>query len=471
MSRIVTRFAPSPTGFLHIGGARTALFSWLLARSLGGEFRLRIEDTDRERSTQEAIDAILDAMRWLGLEHDGEVVYQSRRAERHNEVIDQLVASGHAYWCDCSKERVDEMRERARAAGRKPKYDGSCREKGLGPDCGGVVRFKTPLAGSVAYDDMVKGPSAVNVEELDDLILRRSDGGPTYNLAVVVDDHDMDVTHVLRGDDHVANTYRQIPIYQAMGWDVPRFGHVPMILGPDKKKLSKRHGALSVMEYEKMGYLPEAVVNYLVRLGWSHGDQEVFSVEELQKLFTTETLSSSPSVFDIQKLDWLSGQYMQQADPDRLAREVERVVVMELGEDEAAHLNMNRLRGAVPLLQPRARHLVDLAEQARMFLVPSAFLHFDEKAVHKFLTPEARELLDGLRTRLAGISPWKEEEIEQCMRAFIEERELAFKVLAQPVRVAVTGSTKSPGLFETLAVLGRDETLERLRRVVEDFGD
>jgi glutamyl-tRNA synthetase len=256
-----------------------------------------------------------------------------------------------------------------------------------------------------------------------------------------------------------------------MGWDVPRFGHVPMILGPDKKKLSKRHGALSVMEYEKMGYLPEAVVNYLVRLGWSHGDQEVFSVEELQKLFTTETLSSSPSVFDIQKLDWLSGQYMQQADPDRLAREVERVVVMELGEDEAAHLNMNRLRGAVPLLQPRARHLVDLAEQARMFLVPSAFLHFDEKAVHKFLTPEARELLDGLRTRLAGISPWKEEEIEQCMRAFIEERELAFKVLAQPVRVAVTGSTKSPGLFETLAVLGRDETLERLRRVVEDFGD
>ncbi|MEF2145596.1 MAG: glutamate--tRNA ligase, partial [Desulfovibrionaceae bacterium] len=253
MSGIVTRFAPSPTGFLHIGGARTALFSYLLARSQGGRFQLRIEDTDRERSTPEATQAILDAMQWLGLESDGEIVYQHARADRHNEVIDQLVASGHAYYCDCSKEQVDAMREKATQEGRKPKYDGSCREKGLGPGHGRVVRLKTPLSGSVAFNDMVKGPIAVACEEMDDMILRRSDHGPIYNLAVVVDDHDMGVTHVLRGDDHVNNTPRQILIYRAMGWDVPEFGHVPMILGPDKKKLSKRHGALSVMEYEKMG--------------------------------------------------------------------------------------------------------------------------------------------------------------------------------------------------------------------------
>ncbi|MBU1248752.1 MAG: glutamate--tRNA ligase, partial [Proteobacteria bacterium] len=390
MSDTVTRFAPSPTGFLHIGGARTALFSWLLAKSQGGKFLLRIEDTDRERSTQEAIDAILEAMTWLGLDHDGEVYYQSQRADRHNEVIDQLVESGHAYWCNCSKEDVDAMRDKARAAGRKPKYDGRCRERGLGPDCGGVVRFKTPLAGAVSYTDMVKGPSAVNVEELDDLILRRSDGGPTYNLAVVVDDHDMGVTQVLRGDDHVNNTFRQIPIYEAMGWQVPSFGHVPMILGPDKKKLSKRHGALSVMEYEKMGYLPEAVLNYLVRLGWSHGDQEVFTREELTRLFTTDTLSSSPSVFDLQKLEWMSGQYMQGADVNRLTAEVTKIIEFEVGRDEAEKLNLKILPKAIPLLQPRAKHLVDLAEQARLFIVDVAFLMYDEAAVQKFLTPEAR---------------------------------------------------------------------------------
>lgn len=469
MSEIVTRFAPSPTGFLHIGGARTALFSWLLAKSQGGKFLLRIEDTDRKRSTQEAIDAIIDAMQWLKLDNDGEIFFQSERADRHNEVIDQLITSGHAYWCDCTKEQVNEMREKARATGRKPKYDGSCREKGLGPDCGGVVRFKTPLVGAISYTDMVKGASAVNVEELDDLILRRSDGGPTYNLAVVVDDHDMGVNRVLRGDDHVNNTFRQIPIYEAMGWEVPEFGHVPMILGPDKKKLSKRHGALSVMEYEKMGYLPDAVVNYLVRLGWSHGDQEVFSRDDLIKMFTTDNLSSSPSVFDVQKLEWLSGQYMQEGDPTALAAEVVKVFELEMGKEAAEKLDMKKLIAAMPLLQPRAKHLVDLAEQSRCFMADVYDLKFDEKAVKKFLTAEARELLEELAPRLDAIENWGEEAVEACLRGLIEEKELKFKVLAQPVRVAVTGTTKSPGLFETLAVLGKDQTLARLKRVFEEF--
>ncbi len=470
MSDIITRFAPSPTGFLHIGGARTALFSWLLARSQGGKFLLRIEDTDRARSTQEAIDAILDAMNWLGLNHDGKVYYQSKRADRHNEVIDQLIKSDHAYYCDCSKEQVNAMRDLARANNKKPKYDGSCREKKLSPECGGVVRFKTPLVGAVSYADMVKGACTVNVEELDDLILRRSDGSPTYNLAVVVDDHDMGVNQVLRGDDHVNNTFRQIPIYQAMGWDVPKFGHVPMILGPDKKKLSKRHGALSVMEYEKMGYLAGAMVNYLVRLGWSHGDQEVFSRDELVSFFSTDNLSSSPSVFDNQKLDWLSGQYMQQSNPAMLAKQVQKIIEFELGKKDAENLDMSKLEAAIVLLQPRAKHLLDLAEQARLFLVDVGFLMYDEKAVKKFLTSEVRILLEEIAPRLKAIEKWDEESIEACLRGFIEEKELKFKVLAQPVRVAVTGTTKSPGLFETLTVIGQDQTLKRLRRVIEEFG-
>jgi len=282
---ITTRFAPSPTGYLHIGGARTALFSWLLAKNKGGHFLLRVEDTDRERSTQEATDAIIQAMAWLDLAAEGTAVFQSQRFDLYNSYIDQLLASGHAYWCKCTPDEVEAMREKARAEGKKPKYDGRCREQGLGPGAGCVVRFKTPQDGVTAFHDMVKGPTAVQNAEMDDMILRRSDGAPTYNLAVVVDDHDMAVTHVLRGDDHVANTPRQILLYQAFGWSVPEFGHVPMILGPDKAKLSKRHGALSVMEYKHMGYLPEALVNYLVRLGWSHGDQEIFSREELVQLF------------------------------------------------------------------------------------------------------------------------------------------------------------------------------------------
>ncbi len=468
MSQIVTRFAPSPTGYLHIGGARTALFSWLLARHNGGRFLLRIEDTDLERSTPEATQAILDSMRWLDLHSDGEIVYQQARAARHNEVIDQLVALGQAYWCDCAKERVEAMREKARAEGRKPKYDGSCRERSLGPGEGRVVRMKTPLDGSVAYKDMVKGPIAVACEELDDMILRRSDGSPTYNLAVVVDDHDMGVTHVLRGDDHVNNTPRQILIYRALGWDVPEFGHVPMILGPDKKKLSKRHGALSVMEYEKMGYLPEAVLNYLARLGWSHGDQEIFSRDELVACFSTENLGNSPAVFDTQKLEWLNAHYIKESDPARLAVLLRDFLGRDLGPEALADTPQILLEAVVPLLQPRAKTLVEMAEMARFFVVDAAFIAFDEKAVRQHLTLENRTLVEEYADALEHLEGgFDEAAMEPMTEAFLSARNLKFKAVAQPLRVALTGRTVSPGLFETMRVLGREQTLKRLRRVTE----
>ncbi|MGE4553291.1 MAG: glutamate--tRNA ligase [Desulfovibrionaceae bacterium] len=463
---IVSRFAPSPTGFLHIGGARTALFSWLLARHAGGKFLLRIEDTDRERSTQAAVDAILEAMDWLGLEYDGEALYQSHREARHNEVIDELVARGQAYWCECTADEVEAMRERARAAGRKPKYDGRCRERGLGPGEGRVVRLKAPLTGTIAYRDMVKGPIAVEAEELDDMILRRSDGTPTYNLAVVVDDHDMGVNHVLRGDDHVNNTPRQILLYRAMGWETPEFGHVPMILGPDKKKLSKRHGALSVMEYRDMGYLPEAVVNYLARLGWSHGDQEVFSREELVALFDTANLGSSPSVFDTQKLDWLNGQYLQKADPAAVLTQLTPILEQQWGAERLAAADMGRVAAAVPLLLPRAKNLVEMAPQLEPFARGAAELEYDAAAVAKILTPEARALLAEYRAVLAGAAEFAEGPLEAAAKEFLEARGLKFKALAQPIRVAVTGRTASPGLFETVQALGREETLARLDRAL-----
>jgi len=464
MTKIVSRFAPSPTGYLHIGGARTALFSWLLARASGGEFRLRIEDTDRERSTQEATDAIIDSMKWLGLEHDGEIVFQSTRADRHNEVIDQLIENGHAYYCQCSKEDVDAMREKAMKEGRKPKYDGTCREKGLTE---GVVRLKALQEGSTGFIDMVKGPINVENIEMDDMILRRSDGTPTYNLAVVVDDHDMGVNHVMRGDDHVNNTPRQILIYRAMGWDVPQFGHVPMILGPDKKKLSKRHGALSVMEYEKMGYLPEAVTNYLARLGWSHGDQELFTMDEMVELFSTDNLGNSPSVFDLTKFEWVNGQYMQKADPERLAEMLCDFLAREVGEEEAVSVSKADFAKVAPLLQPRAKSIVDMLEQSRPFIVDASFLPYDEKAVKKFLTEETKPLLEEIAERIEALDEFTEKSLEDVHRQFLEDKDIKFKVIAQPVRVAIMGKTQSPGLFETMMVLGKEQTLARMKRAVE----
>ncbi len=463
---IVTRFAPSPTGYLHIGGARTALFSWLLAKSQGGKFLLRVEDTDRERSTQEATDAIIEAMAWLDLTAEGEAVFQSQRFDLYNAHIDRLLETGHAYWCKCTPDEVEAMREKARAEGRKPKYDGRCRELGQKPAEGSegwVVRFKGPLDGVTAFDDMVKGPTAVQNAELDDMILRRSDGSPTYNLAVVVDDHAMGVTHVLRGDDHVANTPRQILLYQAFGWDVPRFGHVPMILGPDKAKLSKRHGALSVMEYRTMGYLPEALVNYLARLGWSHGDQEIFSREELVRHFPAGNLGNSPSVFDVKKLEWLNAHYIKEAAPARLAA----LLPEFLGEAKGLRLDAAYLESLIPLLQPRAKTLVEMADMARFFLVDSAGLAYDEKAVADQLKPESRELLAALLPIYEAASDYSDHKaLEAATQAFLDERGLKFKAVAQPLRVALTGKTASPGLFETMCVLGKAESLARIRRAL-----
>ncbi len=464
---VVTRFAPSPTGYLHIGGARTALFSWLLAKNTGGRFLLRVEDTDRERSTQEATDAIIEAMAWLDLAAEGTAVFQSQRFDLYNSYIDRLLESGRAYWCRCTPDEVEAMREKARAEGKKPKYDGRCRDLGLAPGDGQregwVVRFKTPHDGVTAFHDMVKGPTAVQNAEMDDMILRRGDGSPTYNLAVVVDDHEMGVTHVLRGDDHVANTPRQILLYQSFGWDVPQFGHVPMILGPDKAKLSKRHGALSVMEYKKMGYLPEALVNYLARLGWSHGDQEIFSREELVRLFGTGNLGNSPSVFDMKKLEWLNAHYIKEAAPARLA-----ALLPEFYEDTAGlRLDTAYLEAVIPLLQPRAKTLVEMADMARLFLVDAASLPYDDKAVADHLKPEARELLAALLPIYEAPADYGDHKaLEAATQAFLDERGLKFKAVAQPLRVALTGKTASPGLFETMCALGKPESLARIKRAL-----
>ncbi|GAB6124532.1 glutamate--tRNA ligase [Humidesulfovibrio idahonensis] len=460
---ITTRFAPSPTGYLHIGGARTALFSWLLAKNKGGHFLLRVEDTDRERSTKEATDAIIQAMAWLDLAAEGTAVFQSDRFDIYNSYIDKLLATGHAYWCECTPEEVEAMREKARAEGKKPKYDGRCRERALGPGAGRVVRFKTPQDGVTAFHDMVKGPTAVQNAEMDDMILRRSDGSPTYNLAVVVDDHEMGVTHVLRGDDHVANTPRQVLLYQAFGWDVPNFGHVPMILGPDKAKLSKRHGALSVMEYKVMGYLPEALVNYLARLGWSHGDQEIFSREELINLFSTGNLGNSPSVFDIKKLEWLNAHYIKESAPERLAA----LLPDFIAEPEGLNLDPAYLASIVPLLQPRAKTLVEMADMARFFLLPTDRVVYEEKAVADQLKPESRALLAELLPIYEAAADYTDHKaLEAATQAFLDARELKFKAVAQPLRVALTGKTASPGLFETMCVLGKTESLARIKRAL-----
>lgn len=462
MSETITRFAPSPTGHLHIGGARTALFSWLLARHDHGKFVLRIEDTDSKRSTQEFTDAILASMKWLGMDWEGEPIYQSDRFDIYNKEIDRLLAEGKAYWCDCTAEQVDAMRQKAMQEKRKPKYDGSCREKGLGPGENRVVRFKAPLDGTTVYHDLIKGTISVHNAEMDDMILRRSDGSPTYNIAVVIDDHDMGVTQVIRGDDHVNNTPRQILLYRALGWDVPKFGHVPMILGPDKKKLSKRHGALSAMEYEKLGYLPEAVVNYLVRLGWSHGDQEIFSLEELIEYFNTDSLGSSPSVFDLKKLNWVNSEYLKKKKPAEL------IAGMRSFMPEGINPSDEILEKAIPLLQPRATTYVDMVEMSKFFFIPADELEYEPKGVEKFFKPEDIEKLEELTKRIEADQEFTHDSLDAVCTKYLEENDLKFKVIGQPVRLALCGATKSPGgLYELMLVLGKEETLARLKRAIK----
>ena len=463
MTKIITRFAPSPTGHLHIGGARTAIFCWLMARNADGKFYLRIEDTDRERSLQEYTDSILASMRWLGLDWDGEPIYQHTRMDLYNSYIDRLLDSGHAYWCDCTPETVEAMREEAREKGLKPKYNGCCRERALGPGPGRVVRFKAPLTGQTVVDDLVKGLVTVDNSEMDDMVLRRPDNTPTYNLAVVVDDAEMGITHVLRGDDHLTNTPRQILIYQAMGLPLPKFGHVPMILGPDKQKLSKRHGAKAVIEYEKDGLLPEALVNYLVRLGWSHGDDEIFTLRELIDKFPQGRLSASPSAFDPEKLAWLNAQHLKLAAPARLA-ELLTPFLVELGLTPPEG---KRLAGLIELFRERATGLKDMAEAMRFMLIPAAQLDYDPTAVDKALTAEGRSHMAALLKGLQGLPDFTPENIHAAIHDYVEANGLKMKQVGPPLRVALVGTLAGPGLPEIMAWLGQGESLARLARAVE----
>jgi glutamyl-tRNA synthetase len=465
---VVTRFAPSPTGFLHIGGARTALFNWLYARGRGGKMLLRIEDTDRERSTAAAIDAILDGLKWLGLDWDGETVYQFSRSQRHREVVEGLLAAGRAYRCYASPEELAQMREKARSEGRAKLYDGRWRDRDPSEAPAGVkpvIRLKAPLTGETAIDDQVQGRVTWQNENLDDLVLLRSDGTPTYMLAVVVDDHDMRVTHIIRGDDHLTNAARQTQIYNALGWSVPVMAHIPLIHGPDGSKLSKRHGALGVDAYRAMGYLPIAMRNYLVRLGWSHGDQEIFSTEEMTAAFDLPQIGRSPARFDFAKLENLNGHYMRHtADADLLA-EMERVLPHIAGGPELAAKLTPELRGkliaAMPGLKERAKTLVELVDGAR-FIVANRPLAIDDKA-GALLTPEARKLLAELAAELSKVSPWSAVTTEQAVRAFAERQGVKLGNVAQPLRAALTGRTTSPPIFDVLAVLGQAESLARLQ--------
>ena len=461
MSDLRVRFAPSPTGYLHIGGARTALFNYLLAKQQGGTYVLRIEDTDVARSTQESVDAILDAMTWLGLSCDEGPYYQSERFELYQQKVEQLIADGKAYRCYCSQEELDAKREAAMKEGRKPKYDGTCRNRADQPDAPYVIRFKLPDdQQEVVFADRIKGSISVRVEELDDLIVARTDGTPTYNLVVVIDDAEMGINLVIRGDDHINNTPRQILLYEALGYSVPQFAHVPMILGSDKKRLSKRHGATSVMAYQEEGYLPEAMVNYLVRLGWSFGDEEIFSMDELIEKFSLDNVGRSAGVFNPEKLLWLNGHYIKTGDPARLAELVKpflaaKGISTEKGPD---------LLAAVKSLQERASTLVEMADGAAFYFVET--VHYEEKAQNKFLKPEQKPVFEVIVAELEKCSEFTEGQLESAFAKIMEITELKFGKVAQPLRVALTGGTASPSIYEVLQVLGKDRALARINQAL-----
>jgi glutamyl-tRNA synthetase len=463
LAPVVTRFAPSPTGFLHIGGARTALFNWLFARHHGGRFLLRIEDTDRERSTQAAIDAIIAGLDWLGLDHHGDIVYQFQRAARHADVAHQLLAQGHAYKCYASVEELAEMREKAKAEGRPIRYDGRWRDRDASEAPAGVkpvIRLKAPQDGETVIHDLVQGTVTIANAQLDDMVLLRADGTPTYMLSVVVDDHDMDITHVIRGDDHLTNAFRQYHIYDLMGWDVPQFAHIPLIHGPDGAKLSKRHGALGVEAYRDMGYLPEALRNYLLRLGWGHGDDEIISTEQAIDWFDLDGVGRSPSRFDFAKLENLNGHYLRQADDARLTALIAPLLAARTGRppDEAARA---RIAAAMPGLKERAKTLNELADGA-LFLVEERPLAVDEKAKVLLDSPEAREILGHAYSGLKSVADWTAESLDLTLRNMSEAEGIKLGKIAQPLRAALVGRTTSPGIFDVLAVLGRDESLARI---------
>ena len=458
---IVTRFAPSPTGMLHIGGVRTALFSWLYARRHGGKFILRVEDTDRERSTEEAVRIILEGMRWLGLNEDEGPFYQTLRYDRYRAVIAEMLDKGLAYRCYCSKEELDAMREAQLARKEKPRYDGRWRDSTATPPPGvtPVIRFKNPMAGEVVVDDLVHGRTVFQNAELDDLIIQRSDGNPTYNFCVVVDDADMGVTHVIRGDDHLNNTPRQINMLMALGATPPTYAHVPMILGADGTKLSKRHGAVSVLEYQKEGFLPDALLNYLVRLGWSHGDQEFFTREEMIAAFDIAHVGKAAAAFDPNKLLWLNHQHIIKAP---------RATLVKALREQLAFLDVNDANealcgGVVEVLRERAKTIKEMASSSLFFFREPVM---DEKAVAKHLTPDAKALLAELRAVFAVTGEWSPAALHAALQVFAEARSLGLGKVAQPLRVAVTGGTVSPPIDGTLALLGRDQVLARLDRAL-----
>jgi glutamyl-tRNA synthetase len=468
MTNVVTRFAPSPTGFLHIGGARTALFNWLYARRQGGTFLLRIEDTDRERSTDAAVTAIIDGLSWLGLKWDGETISQFARVERHREVVETLLATGGAYHCYASPEELEEMRLRARAEGRSMRYDGRWRDRDPSeapPGVKPVIRLRAPQEGETVIDDKVQGRVVFANTDLDDLVLLRSDGTPTYMLAVVVDDHDMGVTHIIRGDDHLTNAARQMQIYQALGWEVPIMAHIPLIHGPDGAKLSKRHGALGVDAYRAMGYLPAALRNYLVRLGWSHGDKEFFSTEEMIEAFDLSSIGRSPSRFDYAKLENMNGHYIRAtADDELLAMLIVGLPYLPGGSDLAKHLDeagRTKLAAALPGLKERAKTLVELVDGAS-YLFAARPLRLDERA-REIVAQGGRAHIVALLPRLEAVGEWTPPAIEAAVRDYAGESGAKLGQIAQPLRAALTGRATSPGIFDVLAVLGREESLGRLQ--------
>ncbi|MBN8444277.1 MAG: glutamate--tRNA ligase [Gammaproteobacteria bacterium] len=454
---IVSRFAPSPTGYLHVGGARTALFSWLYARKFGGTFILRIEDTDLERSSQESVDAILDGMNWLGLDWDQGPFYQTKRFDLYKEVVAQLLADGKAYKCFCTVEEVDAMREAQMAAGEKPKYNGMWRDRTDHPtDKPFVIRFKNPQEGVVVIDDLIKGRIEVANAELDDLIIARSDGTPTYNLTVVVDDWKMGVTHVIRGDDHVNNTPRQMNILAALGAELPKYAHVPMILGDDGKRLSKRHGAVGVMQYRDNGFLPQALLNYLVRLGWSHGDQEIFSIEELVQLFDLSACNRAPSAFNTEKLLWLNQHYIRTLPASEVAKHLE----WHLSEQKLDISQGPSLEQLIAVQGERVKTLKELVEVSRYFY--EDFAEFDEAAAKKHLRPVAAEPLKSVQQQLATLTDWNAETVHAAINTAAESLGLGMGKVGMPLRVAVTGGGNSPSLDVTVALIGRERAIARI---------
>ena len=459
--RVRTRFAPSPTGYLHIGGARTALFSWLYARKHGGDFVLRVEDTDLARSNAESVNAILEGMNWLGLEYDEGPFYQTERFDRYKEVIQQLLDSGKAYHCYCSREELDVMREQQMALKQKPRYDGRCRTReepraGVDP----VVRFKNPMDGVTVVDDMVRGRVTFQNTELDDLIIARSDGTPTYNLTVVVDDWDMGITHVIRGDDHLNNTPRQINILKALGVEPPRYAHLPMILGPDGTKLSKRHGAVSVMQYRDEGFLPEALLNYLVRLGWSCGDREIFSLDELIELFDIADVNHSASAINPEKLLWLNQHYIKTQSPDHVARHLS----WHMGQRQIDPAGDPPLRDVVVAQRERAKTLDEMAASSVYFF--QEFEAYEDKAASKNLTADAKAVLEALVEALGRLDEWRAEPIHAVIEAISAQLDVKMGKVAQPLRVAVTGGSVSPPIDQTLELLGRERSMQRLHRAI-----